>query len=147
MISWASLLGLTHLIGLALGMGAATVKLALLLRCTADRAFLPVYLAVARPVTRHIVLGMVLLTLSGLGWLVLGYPLTRVLALKLVLVGALWVLGPLVDHVFEPRFRALAPVAGTPASPDFIRARARYLVVEAVATATFYVIVVMWVLQ
>lgn len=44
-----SLLSVTHLIGLALGVGAATVKLTLLLRCNADYAFVPVYVDVVEP--------------------------------------------------------------------------------------------------
>ena len=80
MMSLRSILSLAHLIGLALAVGAASVKAALLLRSKADRAFLPTYLAVERPVTR------------------------------------------------------------------LIRAERRYHLIEAAATGTFYVIIVMWVL-
>ncbi len=76
MVSLPSLLSLAHLIGLALGVGAATAKLTLLLRCRSDPAFLPAFVAVARPVTRLIILGLALLTLSGVGWLLLGRPFT-----------------------------------------------------------------------
>jgi hypothetical protein len=55
MISLPSLLSLAHLIGLALGVGAATVKLTLLLRCRADHALVPVHVKVAKPITRQIV--------------------------------------------------------------------------------------------
>ena len=69
MISWPSLLTLTHLVGLVLAVGAATVKLVLLLKCCADSALVPTYVKVTKPITRQIVLGMILLTLSGIGWL------------------------------------------------------------------------------
>ena len=72
-----SFLSLAHLIGLALGVGCATAKLTLLVRCKADHAFVPAYVAVARPITRLIILGLALLTLSGVGWLLLGYPSRR----------------------------------------------------------------------
>jgi len=147
MISWRSILTLTHLIGLALAVGSATAKLTLLLRCQADHAFVPVYVAVARPITRLIILGLALLTLSGLGWLLVGYPVTPLLVVKLVLVGAIWVLGPIIDNVVEPKFRQLAPTPGESASPAFIRITRRYLTLEAVATGLFYVIVAMWVLS
>ncbi|HEX7022799.1 MAG TPA: hypothetical protein VF171_08065, partial [Trueperaceae bacterium] len=88
MVSLPSLLSLTHLIGLALGLGSATGKLALLFKSRADRTFIPVYLAVIKPITRFIVLGMILLTASGAGWLLLGYAITKVLAVKLILVVA-----------------------------------------------------------
>lgn len=146
MVSLTSLLALAHLIGLALGVGCATAKLTLLVRCKADHAFAPIYTAVARPVTRLIILGLVLLTLSGVGWLLVGYPLTTSLVVKLVLVGAIWVLGPVIDNVVEPKFRQLAPVPGESASAAFLRIERQYFLLEVTATGLFYVIVVMWVL-
>lgn len=146
MTSLPSLLSLAHLIGLALAVGCATAKLTLLVRCKADHAFVRTYIAVARPVTRLIILGLALLTLSGVGWLLVGYPLTPLLVVKLVLVVAIWVLGPVIDIVVEPKFRQLAPKPGESASPAFIRIRQLYLLLEVVATGLFYVIVAMWVL-
>jgi hypothetical protein len=146
MPSLLSLLSLAHLIGLALGVGCATAKLRLLLRCKADHAFVPTYVAAARPVTQLIVLGLALLTLSGVGWLLLGYPLTPLLVAKLALVGAIWVVGPIIDKVVEPAFQKLAPRSGESASPAFIRIQQRYLLLETIATGLFYAVVVMWVL-
>lgn len=139
-----SFLSVVHAVGLALAMGAATVKVSLLLRSRADPAFTRTYLAVVRPITRHIIFGMILLTASGIGWLVLGYPISPRLIVKLVLVGAVWVMGPVIDNVLEPRFRALVPEAGSPASPAFARAHAQYLAVEIAATLAFYAIVTFW---
>lgn len=145
-MSLPSLLSLAHLVGLALGVGSATAKLTLLLKCRSDDAFLPAYLAVVRPVTRLIVLGLALLTLSGVGWLLIGYRFTPLLVAKLVLVGAIWVIGPVIDNLVEPQFKKLAPRPGESPSPAFVRVRQRYLTLEMVATGLFYVIVVMWVL-
>jgi hypothetical protein len=92
------------------------------------------------------VTGLVLLTVSGVGWLLLGYPFTPLLVVKLVLVGAIWVLGPIIDNVAEPRFQNLAPGAGESPSAGFIRTLRQYLLLEVAATGLFYVIVVMWVL-
>lgn len=141
-----ALLSLAHLIGLALAVGSATAKLVLLLRCRADRGFLPTYLAVARPITRLIVVGMALLTLSGLGWLLFGRQLTPLLDVKLVLVAAIWVLGPVIDNAIEPKFRELAPGSGAPLSQAFLRIERRYVALESLATGLFYVIIVMWTL-
>lgn len=140
------LLRVAHFIGLALGIGGGTVKLALLLRCRSDRALLPAYFAVVRPITRLIILGMVLVTLSGIGWLLLGYPFSALLVVKLVLVAGVWVLGPVIDNVAEPRFRTLAPASGAAPSPEFLRAQSRYLTLEVAATGLFYVVLVLWVL-
>jgi hypothetical protein len=146
MPSLPSLLSLAHLIGLALGVGCATAKLRLLLRCKADHAFVPAYVAATKPVTQLIVLGLALLTLSGVGWLLIGYPFTPLLVAKLALVGAIWVMGPIIDNVVEPKFQKLAPRPGESASPAFVRIQQRYLLLEVIATGLFYVIVVMWVL-
>ncbi len=142
-LSWLSL---AHLVGLALALGCATTKLVLLLRCRADPGFVPTYLGVARPVTRLLIMGLVLLTLSGIGWLLVGYRFTPLLITKLVLVAAVWVLGPIIDNVAEPTFRKLAPPPGGEPSPAFLAAQRRYLALEIAATGLFYVIVVMWVL-
>lgn len=145
MNSLPSFLLVTHLVGLALGVGSATVKLSLLLKSRANPALVPSFLKVTKPITQLIVLGLILLTASGVGWLLLGHAITKVLAFKLVLVVALWLLGPLIDKVLEPKFRTLAPVSGESASPAFLRAQRQYLAAEVSATALFYIIVVIWV--
>jgi hypothetical protein len=149
MISLHSFLLLVHLLGLALGIGAATLKVVLLLRCKAHIGFVPVYLVVVKPITRFIVIGLALLTLSGIGWLTLvgGYSYSSRLIGKLILVVVLWVLGPFIDKVVEPRFVRLAPTDGATASPEFVRARQHYLNVELIATALFYAAAVVWVWQ
>ncbi len=146
MISMSSFLSLAHLVGLALGVGSATVKLILLVKCKADFAFVPVYLKVAKLITRQIVVGLVLLTLSGIGWLLMAYPFTLLLVVKLILVVMIWVLGPFIDNVVEPKFQKLAPTPGESASSAFIRIQKQYLALEVIATVLFYVIVVIWVL-
>jgi hypothetical protein len=105
-----------------------------------------VYLAVMRPITRLIILGMALATLSGIGWLLSGYELAPLLVAKLAMVGALWVLGPVIDNVAEPAFRKLAPAGGAAPSPAFLAAFRRYLLLEALATGLFYLIIVVWML-
>jgi len=142
-----SLLMVVHLVGLALGVGAASVKLVLLLGCRKDPSFVAVFLRVVRPVTRLIVAGLALLTLSGVGWMLLGYDLSRRLIVKLVLVAAIWVLGPVIDKVAEPSFRQSAPAPGEPASATFTAASNRFLALELAATLSFYVVIVIWVLR
>ena len=142
----SSLLSFAHLVGLALGVGSATVKLSLVLRCSADPGFLPTYMQVARPITRTIILGMILLTLSGLGWVLLGYPLTPRLIVKIAMVAALWVMGPVIDNVVEPRFRTLAGATGEARTLAFIRIQRQYLALEITATFLFYIIMIVWIL-
>lgn len=146
MISLTSILMFVHLAALALGVGAATVKVVLLLGCRAGSAPVQAYLEVVRPITRLIVLGLVLMTLSGIGWLLLGYSFTPRLVLKLVLVAAIWVAGPVIDKVVEPRFKEAAQASGEPTSPGFTQAWRRYLAWEIVATTLFYLVIAVWVL-
>jgi hypothetical protein len=146
-MSLSTLVTLVHLLGLILGVGAATVKLVLLVKSSTDRAFVPIYLRVARLITRQIMVGMVLLTLSGIGWLLLGYPFTPRLVVKLLLFGVIWVLGPVIDNLVEPRFQKLLPESGQPASPAFIAIQKRYLALEITATLLFYVVIVIWVVR
>jgi hypothetical protein len=140
-----SLLLLVHLVGLATGLGAATAKVVLLFRCRANTAFVPTYLAVVKTITRQIILGLVFLLLSGVGFIAIGYSFTPRLVTKLVLVAAIFVLGPVIDNVVEPRFRALAPRPGAVASPEFVRVLKQYLALDLLATGLFYVVVVIWV--
>ena len=100
----------------------------------------------ARLITRQIVAGMILLTLSGIGFLVVGFPFTTRLAIKVIFVAALWALGPIIDNVIEPKFRTLAPEPDAPASPEFIAAQQRYVAIEVLATSLFYLIIVIWTL-
>jgi len=146
MVSWPSFLSLVHLAGLFLGVGAATAKTVLLLKCRRDIAFVPHFIAVSRPLTKQIITGLVLLTLSGAGFLVAGYPFTPLLIVKLVMVGAIFVLGPIIDNVVEPAFRRDAPAPGSEPSPAFLASLNRYVTVEVLATGLFYVIVISWVL-
>lgn len=146
MISLWSIITISHLFGLALGAGAATVKLMLLLRCRSNHDLVQVFLKIARPVTHLIILGLILLTLSGIGWILIGVPVTKLLLVKIFLVLVIWILGPVIDNVVEPKFKKLAPEPGGQASPDFIAIQKQYLMLETIATSLFYVITVMGVL-
>jgi hypothetical protein len=141
-----SMLTIAHLIGLSLAVGSATTKLFLLINSRVDQTFVPVYAKVAGPITRLILLGTILLILSGIGWIAIGYPLTAKLVFKLVLVAAIVGIGATMGRVIEPKFRALAPGHGTPAAHGFSRVQAQYLALEITATLLFYAVIVYWVL-
>jgi len=94
MISSGIILTFIHLCGLALGIGAASVKLT---------------------------------------W-------TTTMIIKLVLVLILWLLGPYIDNVVEPKFKALSPDSDQNADADFNKILNKYLAVESLATFCFCVI-------
>jgi len=133
-------LSVAHLLGLALGLGAATVKLTLVLRCRTDLSFVPVYLQVTKTITRQIVIGIIILALSGVGWLFIGYEFSTLLIVKIILVVIMFVIGPVIDNVVEPKFRKLAPASNELPSPGFRKAQRQLLALEVTATALFYVI-------
>lgn len=139
-------LTIAHLIGVALGIGAGTVKFILLVQARRDTTRISTYLAVAPAITKVILIGMGLLIISGLAWLVTGYPLSGWLIAKLVMVAAIIAMGATLDKVVEPKFRGLAPLAGVAATPAFARAHGRYLTIEFAATGLFYAITIYWLL-
>jgi hypothetical protein len=145
MVSASSLLLLSHLVGLSLAVGGSTAKLVMLMRTRKDPSFLPVYARVSKSITRLIVSGIAFLALSGIGWLLIGYPFTEKLIVKLAMVVSILVMGPIIDNVIEPKFKALASEPGGTSSPEFSRIQMRYLVVELAATGMFYAIIVFWV--
>lgn len=141
---WIPVLSAAHLLGFALGLGAATTKTVLLLRCGSNPDFIAAYLTVHRLITRVIVAGLLLLVLSGIGFFLAGIPLTGRLVAKLVLVAAIFALGPLIDNVAEPRYARSAPRPGSSASPEFARAQRQYITLEIAATLLFYAVTALW---
>lgn len=137
---------LVHLVGLALALGAAGVKVSLLLACRRDPGLAPEYVRLARPITRLIVAGMMLLTVSGVAWLVLGRPFTPLLVAKIALAAGVWVIGPIIDNVVEPAFVRLAPAVGAAATPAFARAQGRHLALELLATGLLAAVTVLGVI-
>ena len=137
---------LVHLLGLALALGGGTVKVSLLLASRADLQTTSAYVRVAPVLTRLLVTGLVLLTASGIVWVVLGRPMTPSLVAKIALVVILWGLGPVIDKVVEPAFLRLAPSAGPAAPPEFASARRRYLALELFAAGVMSAITILGVL-
>ena len=146
MLSSWSLLTFVHLIGLSLGVGAATVKLMLLVKAKSNPEFVATYLKVMRPITRIIIIGLILLTLSGIAWIFTGVTFTTLFIIKLILVLAVWVLGPIIDNVVEPKYKNLAPASGNQISAEFIRIQRKLVIIETIATLDFYVIIMLGVL-
>lgn len=142
---WSFLL-MFHLIGLALGVGSATAKVVLLVKCRKDITFIPVYLKVMKPLTQILVLGLVLMTLTGIIWLIMGFGLPVPMIVKLVFVVAVWVLGLMIDNITEPKFRELAPKNGEAVSQEFLQIQKKHFALEVIATLVFYIIIVLGVL-
>lgn len=138
MDAFSFILGFAHVVGIVLGVGAATVKLALMFKCRSNHGFVPIFLGVLKPVTMVIAVGQILLTLSAIGFMVTGYPFTNIIIVKIILLGMLWIMGPTIDKVFEPKFRKLAPIQGESTDPQFVMALKQFLAAEILASGLFY---------
>lgn len=141
-----NLLIFIHLLGLALGLGSSTVKLLLILRCHSNYDFFYIYLKVSKLITKLIVMGIILMTLSGIAFLIMGYPFKMLLIVKLILVGMIWVLGPIIDNVVEPKLEKLMPVQGQAFSPAFSKIHKQHLALEITTTLLMYLITIIGVL-
>jgi len=137
---------LIHVLGIALGVGSATVKLLLLSKCRSNYDFFYTYFKVSKLITQLIVMGIILMTLSGIAFLIMGYPFKMLLILKLILVGMIWVLGPIIDNVVEPKLEKLIPVRGQAFSPAFSKIHKQHLALEITATLLMYLITIIGVL-
>ena len=137
---------LLHLVGLSLGLGAATVKTIFLVKSRSDIEFLPVYLKITKPVTKLIILGTIVLTVTGIYWLISGYPFTPVLIVKIALVILMWILGPVIDNAVEPKLVRLAPQPGESPADGFLKVRKQHFALEIMATTLMYAITVVGVL-
>jgi hypothetical protein len=142
MVSFWSILLWIHLLGLTMCVGLATAKVILLVKCYRDVTFVPVYLKVVKPLTQILVLGLILMTLTGIIWLIMGYGFSNTMIVKLVLVAVVWVLGILIDKVSEPKFIRLAPANGEAASPAFVLIQKKHLALETVAALIFYILII-----
>ncbi len=137
---------LAHLFGYGLALGGSTAKMILLIRARSDHRRYPVFFQVSKTLTVLIILGMLLATLSGVGWLLTKYPLREILITKIVLVVLIWILGPVIDNVAEPALRKNYPAEGQALFPAFLHARDRHFVLELVATLLMYAVSVMGVM-
>jgi hypothetical protein len=145
MISFYTFIFFVHIIGLVIGVGAATVKLVLLIKSKYDYTIVPFYLKVSKPITQLIIFGMVLLTISGIGFIIEGYPLTTQLTIKLIFVALLWIIGPIIDNAIEPKFIKSAPEIGHQPTQEFIEVQKKHLILEVFATAFFYIVIGVWI--
>jgi hypothetical protein len=126
-----------HIIGLALGLGGVTVNVALMVKARFDKELASIIPKVSRIIGPLIFLGLVLLTISGIGFVHLGYPLTRTLTVKLDLVVVLWVEGLLISYLGS-KIGRLAPKLGEPPSPKFLSTRRKMQALAVVGVVLWY---------
>lgn len=146
MLILSEILYIVHVIALVLAAGSATIKLLLLFKCKADYRFFNVYFQVAPLITRLIIMGMIFLTLSGIAWIIIGYSLEPLLILKIVLVAGIWVLGPVIDNIAEPKLKKYFPLHQQAPAAEFNLAQNKHLQLEIAATLLMYAALIIGVL-
>ena len=146
MLILSEILYIVHVIALSLAAGTAFVKLLLVFRCKKSAAFYNDYFKLAPMLSKLIITGMILLTVSGITWIIIGYSVNLLLAVKIVVVTGIWILGPMIDNMAEPKLRKYLPTQDQTPSAEFIRAQKQHLRLEIAATVLMYAALVMGVL-
>jgi hypothetical protein len=126
-----------HTIGLAFGLGGVTASFVLMIKSRFDRELASTIINVSKTIAPLIFLGLVLLTISGIGFMRLGYPLTRTLAIKHALVVALWIVGPIMLYLTS-KLEKLSSKPGEPPSPKFLSTRTKVQALAVVGLVLWY---------
>lgn len=134
-----------HIIGLAFGVGGVTVNAVLMMKARSDKELASIMVKVEKAIGPLIFLGLGLLTLSGIGFLGLGYPLTRTLSIKLFLVAALWAEGPLIRY-HTSRLAKLALGPNESSSLEFLSTKKKVQALRAVGVILWYATTILGVL-
>ena len=142
---FSTFLLLIHILGLTMAVGVGAAKVLLLLKCRRDLSLLPAYFQLVKPMTGMLIAGFIMVTLSGIGWLVTGYPMTGLMWLKIALVVAVWGVGPYIDNVVEPVMVKLAPKPGEAPSAEFLAVQSKHFALEVLAEGLFIAIIFIWV--
>ena len=146
MLLLSEILYIVHVIALSLAAGTAVVKLLLVVKCKKDYTFYTVYFGLAPLLSKLIISGMVLLTLSGITWIIIGYSMEWLLILKIIIVAGIWIIGPVIDNRAEPRVKKLLPPPGAEPSAEFIHVQQQHLQLEIIATVLMYAALIIGVL-
>ena len=142
----SEILYVVHVIALSLAAGTAFVKLLLVFRCKKDHTFYTDYFKLAPLLSKLIITGMILLTLSGIAWILTGYSLAWLLILKIIIVAGIWVIGPIIDSKAEPKVKRLYPSPGAEPSAAFTHVQEQHLLLEIIATILMYAALIIGVL-
>lgn len=143
---FSEILYVVHVIALSLAAGAAIVKMLLVFRCKKNYRFYNDYFKLAPMLSKLIIAGMVLLTVSGIAWIFTGYSVNSLLIIKIVLVAGIWVLGPLIDGYAEPKIKKFLPFSEQAPAQEFFPAQKLHLRLEVVATILMYAVLIIGVL-
>jgi hypothetical protein len=126
-----------HTVGLAVGLGGVTVNVTLMIKSRFDKELASNMAKILKTIGLLIFLGLVFLTISGIGFMRLGYPVTRTLAVKHVLVVALWIIGPLIFY-FTSKLAKLSPKPREYPSAKFLSTKRKMQALAAVALILWY---------
>ncbi|MHA2301641.1 MAG: hypothetical protein ACXACD_11870 [Candidatus Thorarchaeota archaeon] len=123
-----------------------TANFALMLKSRSDKEFGPIFMKASEPIAKIISLGLILVTLSGVGFYAIGYPETQLLLIKHVLVVALWINGFIMMFYLQPKLKGLAPRPDKPPTPEFFLVQKQMQTLGIIGIVLWYAITVQGVL-
>jgi len=139
-----------HLIGLCWGVGGATLGLLLMVISERNPEMKPHVAKILPTNTRLIMLGIILLGISGVALqLVIGgnyYSAHWILGLKHVVAAVLLTIGILMAAKIGPKMQRLAPKGGPP-SGEFLKTKKLAMILGITNTILWYVIVILSVIM
>lgn len=136
-----------HSIGIAWGLGAATIGFLGMRKGQKDPQFGQAWTKFLPTITNLIWIALILLVVSGVGLLVL-HPATvnysaAMWGIKHVVVYFIIVAGIIITLVIAPKLKRLAPQAGANPSPEFLKARTLMQRLGVINLICWYVVVVL----
>ena len=144
------MLRIIHLIGLSWGVGGATLGLLLMVISERNPEMKPHVSKILPTITRLIMVGIILLGISGVVLqLVIGgnyYSEHWILGLKHVVAAVLLIIGILMAAKVGPKMQRLAPKGGPP-SKEFLKTKKLAMIGGITNTILWYVLVILSVIM
>ncbi len=137
-------LQMIHVLGLAWGIGGATINTILIMKAEKDPQIAPVVMGLVPSIVKLIWVAIILLILSGIGLAIEGADWldTTIMLVKHALVAVLVVIGLVMMFVMMPKMQKLAPKGGPP-SAEFLAAKKTTQALGMLNLVLWYAILVM----
>ncbi len=133
-----------HFIGLAFGLGGATIAAVISAKAEKDKAVEKASPKIMPPIIKFIWAGLILLIISGIALpFYINWPINKqLLTIKHVLVAWIVIIGIIIGTKLK-KVQNLAPVLKEKTSPEFLRAKKQVKVLSIINLILWYAITLM----
>ena len=139
-----------HLISMAFGVGGSTLAMIISRKIDKNPEIAPIIMELIKPVSKLIRLGLILLILSGLGFMVLGskgyiyqpFFLAKMLTVSIISINAI-----LMKFVLNPKLRKLIKKSGSKSSPELLKVKKYIKLSNIISLVAWYLVVAFAVLM